>query len=63
MSQIIDGKAVALTIRKEIATEIDQLKKTTPGFEPSLAIIQVGQRPDSSTYVRMERKAAQEAQI
>ncbi|CAL9728087.1 C-1-tetrahydrofolate synthase, cytoplasmic [Monosporozyma unispora] len=63
MSQIIDGKAVALTIRKEIATEIDQLKKTTPGFEPSLAIIQVGQRPDSSTYVRMKRKAAQEAQI
>lgn len=63
MSGIIDGKAVALTIRKEIAAEIDQLQQTTPGFEPSLTIIQVGTRPDSSTYVRMKRRAASEAQI
>lgn len=55
---------MALTIRTEIATEIKHIKQTTnTTFQPSLAIIQVGTRPDSSTYVRMKRKAAAEAQI
>lgn len=63
MAQIIDGKECALSIRKEIASEIDSLKQSMPDFEPSLAIVQVGTRPDSSTYVRMKRNAAKDAQI
>ncbi|SCU91396.1 LADA_0F09714g1_1 [Lachancea dasiensis] len=62
---LIDGKAIAKTIRDEIAQEIGSLNaESQPAtFKPSLAIFQVGSRPDSSTYVRMKRKAAEEAGI
>ena len=61
--QLIDGKQCAQTIRSEIAQEVAQLKSQIPNFHPHLAIIQVGNRPDSATYVRMKRKAAEEADI
>ncbi|CCF56698.1 hypothetical protein KAFR_0B04020 [Kazachstania africana CBS 2517] len=60
---IIDGKAYALEVRNTISSEIEQLKTKLSTFEPCLAIIQVGDRPDSATYVRMKRKAATEAKI
>lgn len=50
-------------IREEVHTEIDALKASTPSFKPNLVIIQVGSRPDSSAYVRMKLKAANEADI
>ncbi|KAG0670342.1 tetrahydrofolate synthase [Maudiozyma exigua] len=62
-AQLIDGKSVALSIREEIATEIAQIQNDQPDFKPTLAIIQVGKREDSNTYVRMKRKAAVEANI
>lgn len=34
-----------------------------PRFEPRLAIIQAGARPDSTVYVRMKAKAAEEIGI
>jgi methylenetetrahydrofolate dehydrogenase (NADP+) / methenyltetrahydrofolate cyclohydrolase / formyltetrahydrofolate synthetase len=34
-----------------------------PRFQPRLSILQAGERPDSSTYVRMKGKAADEAGI
>ena len=48
------------TIREKVREEIIELQKTNPRFKPGLAIVQVGSRPDSSTYVRMKGKAAQE---
>ena len=54
-----DGKQIAATIRAEIKTEVEKLRKehnTTPG----LAVVLVGNRPDSATYVRMKKKAAAE---
>lgn len=63
VAQLIDGKACAATIRNEIAAEIATLQRDHPTFQPRLAIIQVADRPDSSTYVRMKRKAAREANI
>ena len=61
--QLIDGKGIAQTIRKEIADEVAQLKAKDPSFKPSLAIIQVSDRQDSATYVRMKLRAAEEAGI
>jgi methylenetetrahydrofolate dehydrogenase (NADP+) / methenyltetrahydrofolate cyclohydrolase / formyltetrahydrofolate synthetase len=43
-----------------VKNEITQIQKSNPRFKPRLAIIQVGERPDSTTYVRMKGKAAQE---
>ena len=59
----IDGTAIAKSIRKKIHDDIQKIQQTNPRFNPSLVIIQVGERPDSSTYVRMKLKAAEEANI
>ena len=60
--KIIDGKAIAATIREEIKVEVAELKAKY-GKAPGLAVVIVGNRPDSQTYVRMKRKACDEAGI
>lgn len=62
-AKLIDGKAIALQLRTKIHSEIDQIQAKHSDFKPSLVIIQVGERPDSSTYVKMKLKAAEEAAI
>ncbi|KAK3935898.1 C-1-tetrahydrofolate synthase, cytoplasmic [Diplogelasinospora grovesii] len=59
----IDGTAIAKKIRERLHAEIAEKKKSNPRYQPSLKIIQVGDRSDSSTYVRMKLKAAQECGI
>ncbi|EGV62352.1 tetrahydrofolate synthase [Yamadazyma tenuis] len=63
MAQLIDGKAIAAGIRHQIHEQIDILQAKHADFVPKLSIIQVGEREDSSTYVRMKLKAAKEANI
>lgn len=62
-AQLIDGKAIALQLRQKIHLEIEQIQGKHADFKPNLTIIQVGLRPDSSTYVKMKLKAAEEAAI
>lgn len=62
-AQIIDGKAIARDIRAQISREIEQIQATKRRFRPALVIVQVGSRPDSTTYVRMKLKAAVEVNI
>ncbi|KAL1958935.1 hypothetical protein VTO42DRAFT_3488 [Malbranchea cinnamomea] len=59
----IDGTAIARSIRERLNAEIRQRQESNPRFKPSLVIFQVGDRSDSSTYVRMKLKAAEEANI
>ncbi|KAI1363090.1 formate--tetrahydrofolate ligase-domain-containing protein [Xylaria arbuscula] len=59
----LDGTAIAKSIRERLAAEIVEKQKLNPHYQPSLKIIQVGDRSDSSTYVRMKLKAAEEANI
>lgn len=59
----IDGKVIAKKIRERLGAEVAQKQKANPRYRPSLKIIQVGDRPDSTTYVRMKLKAAEEAGI
>ncbi len=61
-AQIIDGKAIAATIRAEIKAEVEQLK-TQYGKVPGLATVLASDRKDSHTYVRMKKKACAEAGI
>jgi 5,10-methylene-tetrahydrofolate dehydrogenase/methenyl tetrahydrofolate cyclohydrolase len=56
--EIIDGKAIAATIREEIKSEVSTMKT-----KPGLAVVIVGERKDSQTYVRMKRKACEEVGI
>lgn len=62
-AQIIDGKAISAELRGEIADEIKTIQASNKGFNPKLIIIQVGSRPDSSTYVRMKLKSCLEVGI
>ena len=59
----IDGNAIAKNIRERINAQIQKTQKANPRYKPSLTIVQVGDRSDSSTYVRMKLKAAEEANI
>ncbi|TFY80839.1 hypothetical protein EWM64_g3178 [Hericium alpestre] len=62
-AKLIDGTAIAKSIREGVAERIKTLKSKYPRFEPRLAIVQAGARPDSSVYVRMKRKATEEVGI
>ncbi|KAH7107811.1 FTHFS-domain-containing protein [Auriculariales sp. MPI-PUGE-AT-0066] len=62
-AQIIDGTAIAQTLRVEVAQRIATAKATHARFAPQLAIVQAGARADSTTYVKMKAKAAQETGI
>ncbi|MCJ1254052.1 tetrahydrofolate synthase [Lignoscripta atroalba] len=59
----IDGTAIAKGIRDRIGAQIKKTQESNPRYKPSLTIVQVGDRSDSSTYVRMKLKAAEEANI
>lgn len=59
----IDGTAIAKRIRERINAKIKKIQEINPRYKPSLTIVQVGDRSDSSTYVRMKLKAAEEANI
>ncbi|CAA0842604.1 Bifunctional protein FolD 4- chloroplastic [Striga hermonthica] len=61
-AKVIDGKSVAKQIREEITTEISRMKEST-GVVPGLAVILVGDRKDSATYVRNKKKACQSVGI
>ena len=58
-ARLIDGKAIAAAIRREVKQHSEALiasHKVTPG----LAVVLVGARTDSATYVKMKKKAAAE---
>ncbi|MCB9140069.1 MAG: bifunctional methylenetetrahydrofolate dehydrogenase/methenyltetrahydrofolate cyclohydrolase FolD [Caldilineaceae bacterium] len=61
-AEIIDGKAIAATIRQEIAQEVVEMREKA-GRVPGLATVLVGERPDSATYVRMKKRACAEVGI
>jgi methylenetetrahydrofolate dehydrogenase (NADP+)/methenyltetrahydrofolate cyclohydrolase len=58
-AKIIDGKAVAEAIRREIGEETARLK-TEHGITPGLVTILVGEDPGSVSYVTAKGKAAKE---
>ena len=59
-AQIIDGKALALTLREGIGQEVAILEKNT-GVKPGLAAVLVGDDPASAVYVRNKKRACEKA--
>ena len=57
MAQIIDGKRISQEIKDELKEEEAELKEL--GIEGSLAVVQVGEDPASSVYVRNKKKACE----
>jgi methylenetetrahydrofolate dehydrogenase (NADP+) / methenyltetrahydrofolate cyclohydrolase len=62
MATIIDGRAVAREIQREIKEEIDGLRRRW-GVVPGLGVVLVGDDPASHLYVRNKEKACKEAGI
>ena len=56
---IIDGKAIALDLEKQITEEV----KTLEGRKPCLAVIIAGDHAPSQVYVRMKEEASQRCGI
>lgn len=56
-ARLIDGRAVADTIRAEMAETVRELKQH--GVVPGLATLLVGDDPASHTYVKMKHRACQ----
>jgi methylenetetrahydrofolate dehydrogenase (NADP+)/methenyltetrahydrofolate cyclohydrolase len=61
-SRIIDGKALAQLIEREVGSEVENLKSGR-GVTPGLATILVGDDPASKMYVRLKHKACERAGI
>lgn len=58
-AQIIDGKAIAKSVREQVAAEV--ARRTAAGKpQPTLATVLVGDRPDSAAYVASKQKACAE---
>ena len=57
---VIDGKAVAATLRREIAAGVEVFKGAH-GLAPGLAVVLVGEDPASQVYVRTKAKQTREA--
>jgi methylenetetrahydrofolate dehydrogenase (NADP+)/methenyltetrahydrofolate cyclohydrolase len=58
-AQIIDGKAIALQVREEVAAEV--ARRVAAGKpKPTLATVLVGGRVDSAAYVASKQKACAE---
>lgn len=61
MAEILDGKAVAATIRAEVAEGVAELEGR--GIPVRLDVVLVGDDPASATYVRMKQKDCDEVGI
>lgn len=57
MANLIDGKLISTQIKDELKEEVTELKKK--GIEGCLTVIQVGNDPASSVYVRNKKKACE----
>jgi len=61
VAELIDGKAIAADMRKEIAADTQAL--ISQGVTPGLAVVLVGEDPASRVYVSMKEKACASAGI
>lgn len=62
MAVVINGQKISKKVREDLKEHVTALAEWDV-FKPGLAIVQVGDRPDSNTYIRMKIKAASEIGI
>jgi methylenetetrahydrofolate dehydrogenase (NADP+)/methenyltetrahydrofolate cyclohydrolase/formyltetrahydrofolate synthetase len=63
MAEILNGKAVASEIEKNLQQQVRQLKEQYPSFTPGLVMIQIGNHEESNMYVRVTMKSAEEVGV
>jgi 5,10-methylene-tetrahydrofolate dehydrogenase/methenyl tetrahydrofolate cyclohydrolase len=55
MPTILDGRIARAELQKKLADKV-AVFKAKGGFAPTLAIVQVGDRPDTASYVKAKKK-------
>jgi len=55
-AKILDGRALAKTIREEIAAEVAEFKEKH-GFAPTIAVVRAGEDPASVSYAKMIKRS------
>ena len=58
-ARTIDGKAIGLAVRADVAKEVARLREH--GIVPGLTVVLVGEDPASQVYVRNKGRACEEA--
>ena len=61
-AEILDGKALSRTMAKEIKSDVAAFSEEN-GWSPGIAVVQVGEDPASSWYVRQIERSAKRAGI
>jgi len=59
-AQIIDGKAISVAVRADVAREVERFANEHGGERPGLATILIGDDPASAVYVSGKQKACAE---
>ncbi|XP_028802619.1 bifunctional protein FolD 2 isoform X1 [Neltuma alba] len=59
---ILGGKSIAQDVKQKVAEEIGRIKRTI-GKSPKLAVVLVGDRRDSQTFIHIKLKACEQAGI
>jgi methylenetetrahydrofolate dehydrogenase (NADP+) / methenyltetrahydrofolate cyclohydrolase len=62
-NKLIDGKAIAATIRQDLKERVTAMKEAGIVPLPGLAVLLVGSRRDSQTYVNMKKRACHQVGI
>ncbi|KAK2504458.1 hypothetical protein MC885_014600 [Smutsia gigantea] len=62
-AEVLNGKVVSEQIKERLKNQVSQMKEQVPGFTPGLAVLQVGNRNESSVYINLKLKAAEEIGI
>ena len=57
LAKIIDGKSIAMQVKKSIADKVKIIKKTYKEKTPSLTVVLIGENSASQSYVNSKRKA------
>lgn len=61
-AELIDGRAIAGDVRREVAAGVERLVEDR-GVRPGLGVVLAGDDPASRSYVRMKTRACEEAGI
>ncbi|XP_074629404.1 C-1-tetrahydrofolate synthase, cytoplasmic-like [Acropora palmata] len=59
-ANLLLGKEVASEIRQKLKQDVEAIRAEYEAFKPGLAIVQIGDRSDSTVYIKSKVKAAEE---
>jgi methylenetetrahydrofolate dehydrogenase (NADP+)/methenyltetrahydrofolate cyclohydrolase len=60
-ARVIDGKALAASVRERVAAAVDSFREAHDGHVPGLATVLAGEDPASAIYVSNKRRQTEEA--